>query len=94
MFKPFWITAMIREPISVPKMRPSPPARLVPPTTTAAITCSSYIMPALGRPPLNRAASTMPLNPDSPPHRAYTRISTPNTGTPDSRAASALPPTA
>ena len=35
-------------PMSVPPSVPSPPVRLVPPMTTAAMASSSYIIPAMG----------------------------------------------
>ena len=64
---PFWITAMIRAPISVPSTLPSPPVRLVPPTTTAAITYSSYIWPYVGAPLLSWLAMTTPPSPAAAP---------------------------
>ena len=47
---------------------PTPPERLVPPMTTAAMASSSYAMPAFGWPAVMRAASTTPARPAIAPH--------------------------
>ena len=46
--RPLFRTPIIKAPIIVPIILPSPPDRLVPPSTTAAIASSSKPVPALG----------------------------------------------
>ncbi len=55
-FIPLLITPINRAPTRVPHTLPRPPARLVPPMTTAAITSSSYPWPATGSAELSREA--------------------------------------
>ena len=64
---PFWMTAMVKAPVNVPSIRPSPPLRLVPPTTTAAITYNSYMLPYVGDPLLSCEAMITPPSPASNP---------------------------
>src|SRR5882762_11643821 len=52
--KPDVITPRINTPITVPVMRPTPPASDVPPITTAAIASSSYITPIPAWPEIAR----------------------------------------
>ena len=85
---------MMKAPTTVPQMVPSPPIRLVPPRTTAAIASSSNPTPVFGCAELSRAARTRPASPARTPPRTYTRIWIPARLIPASRAASALPPTA
>ena len=56
--------------MSVPITVPSPPVRLPPPITTAAITCNSYETPAVGCPVINREVSIIPAKPLSSPQIA------------------------
>src|SRR6218665_2223289 len=58
--KPEVITPRISTPITVPVMRPRPPAVEVPPITTAAIASSSYITPMPDWPEVARAAGAVP----------------------------------
>src|SRR5262249_13717624 len=62
-FMPFLMTAMMKAPMSVPNILPSPPERLVPPTTTAAMAYSSYMNPYVGAPLRSREAMTTPPTP-------------------------------
>src|SRR6185503_19618393 len=68
-FRPLRSTPMISAPTSVPASVPSPPIRLVPPITVAAMASSSYIMPAIGCAELSRAvritAATALINPET-----------------------------
>ena len=61
------MTAIMNAPISVPRILPSPPDKLVPPTTAAAMTYISYIAPYVGAPLFNCEASTTPPKPESAP---------------------------
>ena len=61
---------MISAPIRVPSTVPSPPIRLVPPMTVAAIASSSYIMPAMGCAEFSRAVSRIAASPLSSPASA------------------------
>ena len=69
-FRPLRSTPMISAPTSVPASVPSPPIRLVPPITVAAMASSSYIMPAIGCAELSRAvrmiAATALISPETP----------------------------
>lgn len=58
--RPLRSTASISAPISVPDALPTPPARLAPPMTTAAIASSSYPCAACGCAETRREARTMP----------------------------------
>ncbi|MNC64325.1 hypothetical protein D3C75_1145130 [compost metagenome] len=60
---------MMSAPIRVPMMRPLPPIRLVPPSTTAAMASSSYPMPAVGWAEERREVTMRPARADSMPHR-------------------------
>ena len=93
-FSPFLSTAISIAPRKVPAIEPRPPERLVPPTTTAAITSSSYISPAFGWPEFIRDARSTPLAAESTPQSTYTPATIRPVLIPASRAASALPPTA
>ena len=73
---PFWMTEMMNAPISVPRIRPDPPARLVPPTTTAAITYSSYMVPMFGVPVLICEAWMQPPSPADKALTMYTNTMT------------------
>ena len=61
---------MISAPIKVPDTRPSPPIRLVPPITAAAMAYSSYISPARGEAAFRRAVSSTAAMPAQPPDSA------------------------
>ena len=65
--KPLEITPRISAPITVPVMRPMPPARLVPPITAAAIASSSYERPMPDWLVCARAETTTPASPLSKP---------------------------
>ncbi len=73
---------------------PSPPRMLVPPITTAAIAVSSSRVPRLACAEPARVAMTSPAVPAQAPLTANTATRTGPVLMPDSRAASALPPTA
>ena len=62
-FSPFLRTPMINAPINVPTILPSPPIRLVPPMTVAAIASNSYMIPAIGWAEFNRAVRMIAANP-------------------------------
>ena len=51
---------MVNAPKIVPTIEPFPPNRLVPPSTTAAITSNSNIIPALDEPLPSLAAIIIP----------------------------------
>ncbi len=46
--------------MTVPSTEPKPPARLVPPSTTAAMASNSYPVPAVGCAELKRAVMIIP----------------------------------
>ena len=85
---------MISAPISVPPSVPSPPIRLVPPMTVAAMASSSYMIPAMGCAELSRAVSRTAATALASPDTPYTIVLWSRTLTPDSRVASSLPPMA
>src|SRR3972149_2122155 len=91
---PFRTTPINNEPISVPITVPRPPKRLVPPTTTAAITSSSYINPEFGWAEFPLDASRIPLSDARTPEMMYTCIRMRLVSIPASLAASTFPPTA
>ena len=53
--RPYWMTAMISAPMTVPMIVPEPPNRQAPPITTAAIESSSSGSPAWAAPAEKRA---------------------------------------
>src|SRR5262249_13790809 len=61
--QPDWRTCMIRAPISEPRTEPSPPARLPPPMTTAAMTLSSRPVAPVGSPTVRRENCIRPARP-------------------------------
>ena len=73
---------------------PSPPNRLVPPITIAAIVSSSQPAPPSGTPLDERTTSTTPVSPASRPDAVKTQILMRVTPTPASRAVVSLPPIA
>src|ERR1700735_272628 len=81
-------------PIRVPTTLPRPPVNAVPPTTTAAITSSSYPTPAFGTAAPSRAVSTTAANPTSNPFATYVPSATARVSIPASHAAGSLPPSA
>src|SRR5581483_10817705 len=94
MLSALFSTPINTAPINVPMTPPRPPMRAVPPTTTAAITSSSYPTPALGTPAPSRAASMTPANPTRSPFTRYVAKMTRCVSTPASHAACSLPPVA
>ena len=67
-FMPFESVPKTSAPTTVPIIVARPPESDVPPMTTAVMTCSSRIRPALpGVTPLVRAAATMPASAVSRP---------------------------
>src|SRR6266540_3594811 len=92
--RPFLRTAMISAPIKVPTTVPSPPSKLVPPITVAAIASNSYDIPAMGCAEFNRAVSRIAAKPLNNPAIPYTIVLYSLTLMPDSNAASSLPPMA
>ena len=65
--KPFFNSWIIASPIAVPQIVPEPPKMLVPPSTTAAITSSSYPMPMSMRVVVTRETSTIAASPEARP---------------------------
>eukprot|EP01022_Parablepharisma_sp_SALTPOND_P020740 TRINITY_DN385_c0_g1_i13.p1 TRINITY_DN385_c0_g1~~TRINITY_DN385_c0_g1_i13.p1 ORF type:complete len:868 (-),score=317.47 TRINITY_DN385_c0_g1_i13:3732-6335(-) len=94
MVKPLFITPMMSAPTTVPQIVPTPPIRLVPPSTTAAIASSSQPLPQLPLAPYRRLADIAPASPENRPLMAYTNSSTRPTRMPVRRAACRLPPMA
>ena len=67
-FIPFESVPKMSAPMTVPTMVARPPLRLVPPMTTAVMTCSSRMRPMLpGVTPFVRAAATIPASAVSRP---------------------------
>src|SRR4051812_27098394 len=92
--RPFVSTPMKIAPHAVPPIVPRPPASDVPPTTTAAITSSSYCNPEFGTPAPSREANVNPATPARTPFNAYTIQITRCVLTPANHDASAFPPVA
>ena len=90
--RPASSTAMISTPKKVLTTEPRPPIRLVPPMTTAAITCSSMPTPAFGSAASRRADCMRPARPASSPVSANTMMRIGRGSTPASRMASSLVP--
>src|SRR5579863_554788 len=91
---PLVSTPINTAPTTVPPIPPRPPARLVPPITTEAITRSSYPMPPTASAAPSRADNKNPASPASAPTTKYTLVMIAGTSRPFRRAASGLPPTA
>src|SRR3954451_20937548 len=92
--KPLRSTAGMKTPTTVPTIVPTPPNRLVPPMTMAAIASRfSVVLPAMDVVP-KRASDSAPANPASAPHSAYTLIKCRSTLTPVRRTPSSLEPIA
>ena len=68
------MTPMMSVPTSVPPTVPTPPERLVPPMTTAAIASSSYATPSFGLPCSSCAQWTRPASAASTPQITYTIV--------------------
>ncbi len=85
---------MMRTPARVPSSVPDPPKRLVPPTTIAAITCSSSPWPVRGLADASLPAIKMAPIPVSMPAKANTETMCRSMLMPEYRAAARLPPTA
>ncbi len=81
-------------PTSAPQAVPTPPNSDAPPMTAAAIALSSYKSPASGPAERSCPVSSTAATPPHRPQIAYAPSFTAATGTPESRAASSLPPTA
>ncbi len=90
--RPASSTAMMSTPKKVLTTEPRPPIRLVPPITTAAITCSSAPVPAFGSAASRRDDRKMPPRPASSPAMANTMMRIGRGSTPASRMASSLVP--
>src|SRR6478672_8080440 len=93
-FPPLFSTPMMSAPQAAPIALPRAPERLAPPMTQAAMACSSKPVPAVGTPAPRRDVSSTPPTAASTPEITYTAVVTMATGTPASRAASGLDPTA
>ena len=65
--QPLRKNAMMSAPMSDPKADPSPPLKLPPPITTAAITSSSVPMAVVGSPTVSRQYCITPAKPPQPP---------------------------
>src|SRR5918992_402402 len=91
---PFCSVAKKRTPTAVPPTPPMPPAKLVPPSSTAAAASKSTASPTCGLAAPIRAVCSTPATPASRPEIAYTATIVRFTLMPESRAASAFPPTA
>ena len=90
------MTAKIATPQRVPAMLPLPPDSRVPPRTTAAMDIRSYWpwLPIVGLPTLSRASSSSPAIAASIEHSTCAVTTGTEVRMPESRATSALPPTA
>ena len=67
--KPFWSTAGMNRPTTVPKIEPTPPNNDVPPMTTAAMTLRLvWVCPAMAVVP-NCARERIPAKPARQPER-------------------------
>src|ERR1700751_2480563 len=71
---PFLSVAMIRAPNTVPRMVRSPPMRLAPPTTAAAMASNSYPSPAVGIPLAKREVYRIPAMEEVSAENAYDRM--------------------
>ncbi len=94
MLNPLLISASSITPASERHTAPSPPYTLVPPRMMAAIACSATPSPFWADPVATRDTLIAPPMPAAAPLSANVRIRTRSTRTPDSTAASTLPPTA
>ena len=91
---PFWSVPMKRTPTAVPVTPPTPPTKLVPPSSTAAAELSGMSAPTSGLAAPSRPAWITPASPAQSPTIPYALMSVRDTLMPESRAASMLPPTA
>ena len=64
---PFWTTPRKTTPITVPKMPPTPPVKLVPPISTAASTVSSRFGSGVGAPAVRRPTEIRQASPAASP---------------------------
>ena len=85
---------MIRAPINVPVILPSPPASDVPPITTAAIASNSKLVPAFGEADAILLVIITPAIDDAKPETTYTKVLILSVFIPDSLAESSFPPSA
>ena len=85
---------MIRMPISVPNMEPSPPDMDVPPMTTAAMASISWPSALVGTAESRREESSSAATPQHSPLNMYTKHLTFFRLMPESLAQFSLPPTA
>ena len=92
--RPFEMIPMTMAPNTVPLILPLPPVIEVPPSTQAAMASSSYPLPTEGWPEYILEQSTSPANAERSPDIVNTMISIFLIGTPESLAASRLPPIA
>src|SRR5476649_435698 len=90
--RPASSTEMISTPMKVLMTEPRPPIRLVPPMTTAAITCNSMPTPPFGSAASRRDTWNSAPTPDSKPISAYTSTLRGRGAMPDRRTASSLVP--
>ncbi|MNT30303.1 hypothetical protein D3C72_1660910 [compost metagenome] len=90
--RPAASTEMISTPKKVLITEPRPPIRLVPPITTAAMTCSSRPEPALGSAASRREIWNSAARPASSPISENTRILYGRGSIPARRTASSLVP--
>ena len=91
---PFLSTANSRTPRNVPMMVPLPPNRLAPPSTTAAITSSSWPTMMFGIADSTIAVCTIAATPESSPTKLNTNTRVHSVLTPIRSAATSLPPMA
>ncbi len=68
--QPERMTVMMKAPTIEPRTEPSPPARLPPPMTTAAMTSSSRPTATVGSPTVRRENWKRPAVPAAAPERA------------------------
>ena len=94
MFNPLFNTPMIRAPINVPDILPSPPDNEVPPITTAAIASNSNPIPAFGEADPILLAIITPAIDAAKPDTTYTRVFILVVFIPDNLAESSFPPKA
>ena len=69
-FITFIVIPIEKSPHKEPNIEPTPPASVVPPNNTAAITFNAVFSPIIGDPVFNRAANIIPAKPAKKPQMA------------------------
>ncbi len=88
------ITPIIRTPITVPVIFPTPPDKLVPPINAAAMASNSYATHAFGCPVVILEARIIPAKAAKAEQTTYVKIFTASILIPEAFAAFSFPPTA